>query len=330
MRQIPVGVDIGESQIKFAMYSRRTVRRLVAEPVPDQMVRESQILSPEAMSAFLREMAGKHHFSGRRCAVALPASLAFTRRVRLPAMTSDQLRMNLPYEFRDYITQEMDHYLYDYALLKMEYDETGTPKQMDLMAVAALKSTIQTYIEIFRQAGLKLVLAAPEEFAYASLIRRYIERHSEKGGHCIIDLGHTAARIHLYTEGRFEMTRVVEYGGAAVDVAIAGRSGIDVHLAHDRHIANQDGCLALEECRDVYRSIAMELVRAAQFYGYHNPDCTLNGIWLCGGGSQNPFLVEQIRQDVSLELRPMEALLPGIEGGGALALFPAAVGILWQ
>ena len=264
--------------------------------------------------------------------MVLPPALAFTRRTVLPAMTEDQLRINLPYEFRDYINQEKDKYVYDYAVLGMEYGGDGKPRQMELMAAAALKSTVREYTDMFRRAGFKLVLAAPEEFAYAALIRKYEARRPEEQGQerCIIDLGHAATRVHIYTGDRFEVTRAVDQGGAAVDAAIAEALNVDEHIARTHKLANHNGCLELEECRAVYRAVAVDIMRAVNFYGYNNPESALRRAWICGGGVRNPVLLEQLRETVNLELRPIDELLPGGEGAGDLALCPAAVGITQQ
>ena len=333
MKQIPIGIDIGESEIKFALCDAGSIRRLISEPVPEQLVREGKVVSPEAMSSFLRETAARHRISGRCCAVVLPAALAFTRRTVMPAMTVEQLRINLPYEFRDYITQEKDKYFYDYALLNMEYGPDGEPRQMELMAAAAAKSTIREYLEMFRRAGFQMALAAPEEFAYAALIRLYEKRNPKAAGqeHCFIDLGHSAVRVHIYTGARFEVTRVVDRGGAALDAAIADSLNVDEHIARTYKLADHNSCLGLEACQSVYRSIAVEIMRAINFYGYNNPSSALGHAWLCGGGTHNALLLEHLREIIKLELRPIDEMLPPVNAdSGLTALCPAAVGITQQ
>ena len=271
MKQIPIGIDIGESEIKFALCDAGSIRRLISEPVPEQLVREGKVVSPEAMSSFLRETAARHRISGRCCAVVLPA--------------------------------------------------------------AAAKSTIREYLEMFRRAGFQMALAAPEEFAYAALIRLYEKRNPKAAGqeHCFIDLGHSAVRVHIYTGARFEVTRVVDRGGAALDAAIADSLNVDEHIARTYKLADHNGCLGLEACQSVYRSIAVEIMRAINFYGYNNPSSALGHAWLCGGGTHNALLLEHLREIIKLELRPIDEMLPPVNAdSGLTALCPAAVGITQQ
>lgn len=328
MGKTTIGVDIGEDQVKFAVCDPGEVRRLAEEPLPDNLVRDGHIISPEAMSDFLRQAAAKHRVSGRKCAVVLPSTVAFTKRTVMPAMTVEQLRINLPYEFRDYITQEKDKYVYDYAVLDLERDGDGKPKQMELMAAACPKTLIREYMDMFRRAGFKLMTAAPEEFAYYNLLRRYEEAHPDRAGreHCIIDLGHRATRVHIFTGLKFEVSRVIEYGGATADAAIADELHVDEHIARTYKLSNHENAQELESCRGLYNAVALEITRAVNFYGYNNPDSALQTAWVCGGGVRNEAMMAQLRETLSLELEPIAGLLPP-GGGEGLELCPAAIGI---
>ncbi len=328
------GIDIGASQIKFAVCDPGgSIRRTAVSPVPEKLVREGRIVSPEAMSDFMGQAAREHKIKNRDCAVILPAALAFTRRLSVPLMTEDQLRLNLPYEFRDFITQEKDKYFYDYAVAGMLKNEAGQDTELDLMAAATLKSTIASYTAMLRRAGFRLRVAAPVEFAYANLLRRYEAAHpSEKPGeYCIVDLGHNATRIHIYTGSRIEETRVIELGCALLDDAIADELRVDEHIAATYKVMNHNDVQSLESCREIYHNIAIEIMRAINFYGFNNPGSNLTEAYFCGGGAKIPLLLDSISATVSLNLHSVEELMP--DGGQSrehLLLCPAAAGITQQ
>lgn len=332
MSKTTIGIDIGSCELKLALCGGGAVQRLVSEPLPDQLVRDGRVVSPEAMAAFLKETVKKHRLSARRCALVLPASQAFARRTLLPAMTLEQLQLNLPYEFRDYITEEKDKYFYDYAVLRMERDEAGKPAQMELMAAAALKTVIHSYRDICRWAGLKLVTALPTELAYVNLLHRCQEANpQEEREYCIIDLGHSATRVYIFTGLRFEVSRVIEFGGIQLDNAIADAFHVDVHIARARKVANREGELELQACQDQYRAMAVDLMRGINFYRYSNPGSQLDTAWLCGGGSRIVPLVEQLSETLSMELHPISDLLALFGAGAEQAdLCPAAIGAAQQ
>lgn len=328
------GIDIGASQIKFAVCdSGGTVRRMAVASVPEQLVREGRIVSPEAMSDILSQAAREHKIKNRDCAVILPAALAFTRRLSVPLMTEEQLRLNLPYEFRDFITQEKDKYFYDYAVAGTMENETGGNAEFDLMAAATLKSTIASYSDMLRRAGFKLRVAAPVEFAYSNLLRQFEAnlKSQPPGEYCIIDLGHNATRIHIYTGSRFEVTRVIELGCALLDNAIADELHVDEHIAATYKVMNHNDVQSLESCREIYHNIAIEIMRAVNFYGFNNPGSNLTDAYTCGGGTKIPLFLDSISATVGLKLHSMEELMPdGGQDREHLLLCPAAIGITQQ
>lgn len=333
MKQIPIGIDIGASEVKFAVCERDFIRRLVTEPVPEDLVRDGKIVSIPAMASFLKKTAAKYRIAGRRCAIIIPDSLSFTRKLIMPAMTTKQLSINLPYEFMDYIGQDKNKYVYDYTVIGMSSDGEGKPDQMELMAAAAEKSTVNDYKKMLLKAGFRLVLAAPEKFAYSALIRNYESKYPENKGkeNCIIDLGHSAIRVHIYMGAVYEATRVIDIGGAAIDAAIAEAMNVDEHTAREYKLSNYNNCLDMEACKAVYRDIAVEIMRAINFYDYNNPGSTLDVAYLCGGGTKNRQLLKQIKEYVKLELRFIENIMPAAPDLNDLAaLFPAAVGITQQ
>lgn len=325
-----IGFDIGTSSVHLAVCAGSCVRRAITEPMPDNLVRGGQILSFDAMGDFLKELRRKHRLPGRSAALVLPASLCFCRRLTLPAMTVDQLRVNLPYEFRDYITQEKEKYFYDYALVDTVTDEAGNPRELDLMAAATLKSTITGYSDMFRRAGLRLRQAIPVELAYINLLRLYFAGHSEENahGHCILDLGHAAIRMYMFTGSQFEVLRVIDYGCDALDQAVADELHVDPHIAHTYLLSNHNGVQELDSCKRIYSAIAVEILKAVNFYGFNNPDKELSHIHCGGGGAHISALLSTLASTLTIPLEDVSELLPNLQNAGGeagdLAILAAA------
>ncbi len=325
-----IGFDIGSGELKLALWDGALIRRVVREPLLDNLVREGRITSFEAMGDFIKECAKKHRVSGRDCAVVLPSGQAFLRRISLPAMSVEQLAVNLPYEFRDYLTMGKDQYFYDYAVNALVRGEDGAPAELDLTAAAVPKQTIGEYRDMFRRAGFKLRAAAPAECAYSALLRARAAASTDAAEKesCILDLGHAATRIHIFTGGRFEASRVIEYGSGTVDAAVADAMGVDEHVARTLKEADHEGVQALEGPRNIYAAIAVEIMKAINFYGFNNRESNLRDAYCCGGGTRIPLLMEAVDKAVDLEMHGIDTLLPpAARTEENLSSFAAAVGI---
>jgi len=322
-----IGVDLGVSEIKFAVLNGSALEKTVRVQTPENLIRNGMPVSPEAMAVFLKKAAAENGLRSRAWALSLSPSQSFTRCVTVPLMSIDQLELNLPYEFRDYITQGKDKYQYDYAVLEKRQGQDGAGDELDLMACAALKSTLLELQAAFRQAGLRLKRIIPEEFAYRNLLRRTLPEGEEPV--CLIDLGHLSTRVHIFRGERFEVTRVIDMGGAYQDNVIAELLGDAPFLARTRKQANQDGILEQEVCLEVYRSIALEVMRAINFYNYDS-QASLENIYVMGGGALNPYLLQELESTLSVEIKDASELLPGGKTGDLSCLFTAAAGAAWQ
>lgn len=326
-----LGMDIGASGLKLALVAGGRVERLTTAPLPEQLIREGRVVSEEVLSREIKGILKRERIRVRECALALPADTAYVRKVTMPYMTAEHLKLNLPYEFHDYIQSDKSLYFYDYAVLETRTDEDGKPVELELLAAAAPREAIAQYRTALRKAGLKLTIAVPEVLTYRNIIRAYEARTSEHPAeYCIADLGHNAIRIHIYRGAAHETTRVIEFGGRSMDTLIADALNVDPHAAANYKAANYNGVQELPACRDLYSHIALEIMRAVNFYGFNTPDSNLQDLYASGGLSSVPLLMEEIRNTLSLRCHAIESLLPpGAEGEDRLAC-AAAIGAALQ
>ncbi len=329
-----VGFDIGTNSVKIALMEGSGVKRLVIEPLPQDLIREGRIVSYDAMADFLKQTVRKHRVSGQSCAMVLPQWQAHVRRLTIPKMTQAQLKVNLPYEFRDYLSGGKDLYFYDYAVNTPLVPGEEPPDELDLTAAAILKQDIDNYLDLFRRIGFKLRVAVPPECACSNLLRS--AAGSLPRELCILDLGHTATRVHIFSGHRWEATRIVELGCAQIDEAIAESFGVDEFVAGTYKNTNYGSAQSCEPAQQVYAAIAVEIMKVINFYRFSNRESELRDVYCCSGGALIQDLLraieaQAIQSSLNLELHPIQELLPQISQGDKNAVFSAgAVGALLQ
>ena len=195
---------------------------------------------------------------------------------------------------------------------------------MDLLAAATTKQTVDDYLEMFRRAGMRLRIATPAAAAFQNLV----------GGNpralancCVIDFAHSGTKLHFFADGAYDVTRVIDIGGADIDRAIAAERGVDVHVANGYKLSDYDGVQQGAAAFDVYESIAVEIGRALNFYGFNNPDTNVEMAYCCGGGSSLQPLVNAVASHIDIDLRSISDIMPEASGDNDLrAQCPGAVG----
>lgn len=333
-----LGIDIGYDRLKLVLMDGSRVAKTANAEMPEKLMRDGGVSSVEAMGELIRSTMKQAGIRCSRAALVVANDNVYVRNVTMPQMTADQLVYNLPFEFRDYITSELKDYVYDYAMLDTRREDGTTPLDqdlepeenaggpaMDLLAVAVPAALMDQAKQVFRKAGLKMVGAAPTVCSYLPLIRGLEARADQE--FCILDLGYHGIRMYIYRGDRYVVTRVLETGLYRVDDAVADAYNVDVHLAHTYLMNNFDNCQNKEVCINVFNSIAVELMRAINFYRFRNPESQLADIWLCGGGAEIPALQAAIDGTLDMRVHPAEELVPGgreLEGCAALV---QAIGI---
>ena len=318
------GIDIGSSTLKMAVCDGANVGKIVLETLPDGLIAEGRITSFEAMADFIKASAKRAGGVAKHAAFVIPQSDCLTRRVQVPAMSVRDLETNLPYEFRDYIAQGKEKYYYDYAVLGMQTLPDGTPDTMDILAVAASKEIIAHYTRMFSRAGMKLAVALPPAAALQNLVRDNPAAHANC---CIIDFSYATTQLHFFSDGSYDVSRAIDIGLADVDRAIADLHGIDVHVASGYRQTGYRDSQDAEAAHGVYESIAVEVGRALNFYGFNNPDTVIDIVYTCGGGSQIASLLDTVATHIELEQCSIAEIMPTTSGDPMYAAqCPAAVG----
>ena len=324
-----LGIEFGSSRIKIAEMKGGSLSRFVTEDMPEHIVFNGEIVAWDALSDFLGEVMKKHHFNTKNVDVVVPDSLTYTRRLSVPLMTDAQLKVNLPYEFHDFISEDKDAYIYDYAIVGVEQDENGADVGLDVLAVAARKELIDRYCSLFRGLRMKAVMAAPQCLAYGALVRHLEPSLAEKD-FIILDLGYSATRINIFSQGIFDTTRSIEIGCGTLVRRVADIVGCDEHIANLHLIQNTDGIMDSEGIRDICGDIAVDVMRAVNYYTYEKRDNNLETVYLCGGGALIPQLQAELRDSVPLNIVPLSDLADLAVEGNTLVNGPASVGICWN
>lgn len=318
-----VGFDIGESTLKMVQVSGRETKTCAVADVPDDIVKNGVIVSMDAMADFIRESAGKNGIPRSDAAVVIPASQIVTRNVTMPAMNVQQLMFNMPYELKEYLKDEKQKYYFDYALREMITDDEGVPSEMRLLICAVLKSVIEEYEMMFKRAGFRLKTAVPEECAYAAFADNVSDNDF-----CIADLGHSSTRLHLFHNGEYTAMRNIEIGGRSLDLLIADENGIDIHMAQVYKKSNYNNVLESDLAKGVYGRLAVEIMKAVNFFNYNNREAELSNIYVCGGGGGVDTLVRTIDESTPFNVYQASQLTGGISGLADPEIFLKSCGLV--
>ena len=308
MAQSQLGIDIGNRSVHLVEWDGKRARCPAAQPLPEGLVKDGRVVSGSAMAEFLKSVKKSARIRAKEVSLVLNPNECYCRSFDVPAMTHQQLKVNLSYEFRDFITQEKDKYFYDYAVM----DTLDDGARLALMAAAVEKETIATYEDIFHKVGWKLKVAIPDEMAFVNLMNRFKDSAAHQGSVCVLDLGHQAVGMYMLRDGQHHSGRNLDYGCAALDSAIAEHFSVDPYIACGYRETNYQDCQNLDKCQETYNFIALEVLKAVNYYNYSNAEQPIENVCCWGGGAKIQPLMAAIESTLSLPVKGWEALVPGL------------------
>ena len=297
-----IGVEFGSNTLKMAVSVGGKIKTMAVERMPEDLVREGRVVSPAAMTDFLKTMMKDNGIRGGVCALVLPAQQVIAHHVHMPVMGDAELKLNLPFEFRDFVGKDGAKYDYDYSVLGVK------DNVMELYAAAVRKDIVEEYYSIFKKAGLTLKIATPAEMAWANLVN---EADNMPKKLCIVDIGHSNTRVNIFVNGNFVMGKDIDMAGALIDETIAAQEQIDAYSARLRKEANMNYILSSDTVNEAYQTLAVEVMKTVNFFNY--TDKTEGGelehLYYCGGSAVIEPLRTAIMKATNMTMHHVQRLV---------------------
>ena len=126
------------------------------------------------------------------------------------------------------------------------------------------------------------------------------------------------------------ITVVRDLGLRDLEQTISDVRGVDIHMAHAHILSDYNDVLSEDVSAELFNRMAIEIMKAVNFYNYNNRERSLRRIYLCGGG----VAVDQIRAAIcrvtDLDVHNAEELLPQHDALEAAWLYIKAIGCALQ
>ena len=161
-----------------------------------------------------------------------------------------------------------------------------------------------------------------------------LARRGERAQLCYLDPPFWTGRDFGAYDDRFSspneyydsMARILQ----GVKGAISDVRGVDIHMAHAHILSDYNDVLSEDVSAELFNRMAIEIMKAVNFYNYNNRERSLRRIYLCGGG----VAVDQIRAAIcrvtDLDVHNAEELLPQHDALEAAWLYIKAIGCALQ
>jgi type IV pilus assembly protein PilM len=316
-----VGLKIGASQLAAARVSNNGSAELLQvarEPLEAGIVVGGELRDPDKLAAALKEFFAKNGLPKRGVRLGIANNRIGVRTFEISGIQDPkQLGNAIRFRAQEALPIPIDEAVLDYQVLGEGVDADGQPTQRILLVVA-YRELIDRYVDACKKAGIVLAGIDLEAFA---LLRALQAPQDGVGADptaalVAVAIGHERSTFAVSNGHVCEFTRVLEWGGSALNVAIARAIDAAPSEVEDvkRALALTDEMVpetitpeqakkAREAMRRAIQTFARELVSSLQYYQNQPGSLGIGEIVLTGGTAHLPGIAGELERLIGVRVR---------------------------
>ena len=249
-----LGVDIGTASIKLVELAPWSGKpRLVTYGYVDivtDIIHNQSAENQKKIIDSLKKLLSQSQVGGNLAIAALPTYSVFNSIISLPEMSPKDLPSAVKWEAKKYIPLPLEEMILDWKIIR---DKAGAVKpalakpglfklgagkkelagikpeghsDQRILVTAAPKNLVSRYLQIFKEAGLKLLSLETEAFALARALIG-----NDQSIVMIADIGSITTDICVIEKGIPILNRSIDIGGLTITKAIANSLNVNLERA---------------------------------------------------------------------------------------------------
>ncbi|MHB8471148.1 MAG: type IV pilus assembly protein PilM, partial [Gaiellaceae bacterium] len=346
-----VGLKIGASQIAAAQIANNGAAELLQiarEPLGQGVVVGGELRDPDALVAALDKLFSEHRLPRRNVRLGIASNRIGVRSFELVDIGDErQLRNAIHFRAQEALPIPLDEAVLDYRVLSEGVDDAGAVTKKVLLVVA-YRELVERYVAACRAVGIAVAGVDLEAFALLRALAAPLSENETRDSALVaVAIGHDRSTFAVSDGNVCMFTRVLEWGGASLNVALAraldlapsevettkrllslaaGDAPAAIELSPERYR------LAVDAVRRQVQSFARELVSSLQFY-QHQPDSLgIGEIVITGGTAGLDGLAAELERLVGVRVRvgdPLARLKVGkkVDVGADVGSMAVAIGL---
>jgi type IV pilus assembly protein PilM len=313
-----VGLRIGSSQLAAAHVRNNgshEVLQLARTELDSGLVVAGEVREPVALAKALKSFFAANRLPRKDIRLGVASNRIGIRVLDVPAVDDHkQFENAIRFRAQETLPIPVADAVLDHVVIDERANEEGDAVRRVLL-VFAHRELVSQYVDVCRQAGLRLAGIDLDAFA----LLRAVEAQSGDGPPraCVaVALGHERT-IFAVSDGTVcDFTRVLEWGGSALDVAIARALNVTpsqaepikraMDLDDDEPPAGLSP-MQFEAARAAAKAEIGQLVRelssSLRFYQSREDSLAIGEIILAGGGAQLPGLAAEVQRGLGAPVR---------------------------
>jgi len=319
------GLKIGGSQLAAARVHNNGVPELVQvarQELEPGIIVGGELRDPEALVSALKDFFKRHKLPRQGVRLGIANNRIGVRTFELSGIDDvKQLENAVRFRAHEALPIPIEDAVIDWQILDEWEGEEGVTRR--ILLVVAYRDLLDRYVDACKRAGIKLVGIDLEAFALLRVIAEPLPAESgpTSAAIVVVSVGHDRSTFAV-SDGRVcEFTRVLDWGGANLNIAIARELDIAPSEAEPikrvlslmrpdtpEGLTEDQARRARDGIQRQLQSFARELVSSLQFYQKQPNSLGIGEIVLTGGTAHMHGLAEELQTLIGVSVRPGDPL----------------------
>jgi type IV pilus assembly protein PilM len=314
-----VGLDIGSSCIKAIELKRSKGEIMVArsgvEPLASDVVVDSMIVDSGHVASAISKIFSEHSIKTKSVATSVSGHSVIVKPIKVQPMTEGELAEGITTEAAQHIPFDIADVNLDFEILNPD----STSSQMDVLLVAVKKDKILNYTNVLSLAGKTPSVVDIDAFALQNCYE-YNYQPSHDSTVALLNLGASVMNINIVKGIMPLFTRDVSVGGNQYTDSLQKELDLSFDDAEALKLGRRVGTVSEDAKQPILQQvteiIVLEIQKTFDFFRATASGEHIERIYIAGGSSKVPGLVEALRQEFSLPveiLNPFQRIMPPLD-----------------
>ena len=347
-----VGLKIGASQIAAAQVINKggpRIVRMARMPLQRGVVVGGELREPEELASSLKTFFRKNKLPRNCVRLGISNNRIGVRTFEITGIDDPhQLANAVRFRAQETLPIPLEEAVLDHRILDDWVGDDGV-RVCRVLLVVAHRDLVERYVAACRKAGLKLVGIDLEAFALLRALSDPARPPGEDAAVVCVSIGHDRSTLAVSDGRTCELTRVLAWGGSALDSALARvldqTPSAVVPIKHALSLAEEGEGAGLDarhadEARKAMvvelQSFARELVASLRFYQEQPNSRGIVEILITGGAAACGGLASELERLMGIPVRVADPLTrvkasrkldAGDDGSSSAASMAVAVGL---
>ncbi|MFN2469672.1 MAG: type IV pilus assembly protein PilM [Gaiellaceae bacterium] len=315
-----VGLKIGASHIAAAHVvsnGRPEVVQLARERLERGIVVGGELRDPQALAAALKDFFRRNKLPARAVRLGVGTNRIGVRRFEISGLQDGaHLENAIRFRAQEALPIPLEEAVLDYQVVGESVNEAGEITY-EVLLVIAHRDLVERYAHACREAGIKLVGIDLDAFGLLRSLAPHDPTGRDDAAVVIVSIGHDRSTFVVADGGTCEFARVLDWGGGALDVAVARalelspsqaepiKQSLTLNATQERlegH-TNEQAVAVYESVRRELQTFVRELVSSLHFYQNQAGSLGIGEITITGGTARLPGLAAELQRLIGVSVR---------------------------